>query len=252
MLCLLFGFYLPDVKLLSLRYWLLVLTIMFFYNGIFPFIADASKFIQDKYGNYSQKEAAYVAGAVYDSSLVLSASVGILIDYVGLRGIFALTCAVLTLPVFGLLAFTFVPPLVSTIWLGVTYSFAAASMWPSIPLVVPQATLGTAMGLATSIQMVGIGLSNLVVGQILGTQTSEAKIPLWRWRRMMIFMLANTVSCIVTSVLLNIVDYKQGGTLNKTTKRSQQEERNSDREPLIKAEEEQNEDDGAVNSSINS
>lgn len=30
-----------DVKLLSLRYWLLVLTIMFFYNGIFPFIADA-------------------------------------------------------------------------------------------------------------------------------------------------------------------------------------------------------------------
>lgn len=45
----------------------------------------------------------------------------------GLRGVFALACAVLTLPVFGLLAFTFVPPLVSTIWLGVTYSFAAVS-----------------------------------------------------------------------------------------------------------------------------
>lgn len=39
----------------------------------------SSKFIQDKYSDYSQKEAAYVAGAVYDSSLVLSASVGILI-----------------------------------------------------------------------------------------------------------------------------------------------------------------------------
>lgn len=49
-------------------------------------------------------------------------------DYVGLRGIFAVVCAVLTLPVFGLLAFTFVPPLVSTIWLGVTYSFAAVCM----------------------------------------------------------------------------------------------------------------------------
>uniref|UniRef100_I3KVR6 Lysosomal dipeptide transporter MFSD1 n=1 Tax=Oreochromis niloticus TaxID=8128 RepID=I3KVR6_ORENI len=198
-----------DVKLLSVRYWLLVLTIMFFYNGIFPFIADASKFIQDKYSYYSQKEAAYIAGAVYDSSLVLSASVGILIDYVGLRGVFAVACAVLTLPVFGLLAFTFVPPLVSTIWLGVTYSFAAASMWPSIPLVVPQATLGTAMGLATSVQMIGIGISNLVVGQILGTKSSETKIPLWRWQRMMIFMLANTISCIVTSVLLNIVDHRQ-------------------------------------------
>lgn len=83
---------------------------MFFYNGIFPFIADAryalkkcvaqnilrscgenkkqnktnvcffiSKFIQDKYTGYSQKEASYIAGAVYDCSLVLSAIVGILI-----------------------------------------------------------------------------------------------------------------------------------------------------------------------------
>ncbi|KAL6095158.1 uncharacterized protein ACO6RY_16418 [Pungitius sinensis] len=244
-----------DVKLLPLRYWLLVLTIMFFYNGIFPFIADASKFIQDKYDGYSQKEAAYVAGAVYDSSLVLSACVGILIDYVGLRGVFALACALLTLPVFGLLAFTFVAPLVSTIWLGITYSFAAASMWPSIPLVVPQATLGTAMGLATSIQMVGIGLSNLVVGQILGTKSSETKIPLWRWQRMMVFMLANTISCIVTSMLLNIVDHRQGGLLNKTTKRSGPAEGDSDREPLHPGEEEhhQDEEDRAARSpSINS
>uniref|UniRef100_A0A3Q3C6Y6 Lysosomal dipeptide transporter MFSD1 n=1 Tax=Haplochromis burtoni TaxID=8153 RepID=A0A3Q3C6Y6_HAPBU len=214
----LWGGRIQDVKLLSVTYWLLVLTIMFFYNGIFPFIADASKFIQDKYSYYSQKEAAYIAGAVYDSSLVLSASVGILIDYVGLRGVFAVACAVLTLPVFGLLAFTFVPPLVSTIWLGVTYSFAAASMWPSIPLVVPQATLGTAMGLATSVQMIGIGISNLVVGQILGTKSSETKIPLWRWQRMMIFMLANTISCIVTSVLLNVVDHRQVRHLSRETR----------------------------------
>lgn len=48
-------------------------------------------------------------------------------DYVGLRGVFAVGCAVLTLPVFALLAFTFVPPLVATIWLGITYSFAAVS-----------------------------------------------------------------------------------------------------------------------------
>lgn len=143
-------------------------------------------------------------------------------------------------------------------------------MWPSIPLVVPQATLGTAMGFATSVQMIGIGISNLVVGQILGTKSrwhkgptyifithwnliqymfihahdiisqksphimffltaswyslkyhvnelvcvvcvlcSDEKIPLWRWQYMMIFMLANTISCIVTSIILNIVDYRQ-------------------------------------------
>uniref|UniRef100_A0A8C5QZE5 Lysosomal dipeptide transporter MFSD1 n=1 Tax=Leptobrachium leishanense TaxID=445787 RepID=A0A8C5QZE5_9ANUR len=229
-----------DIRHLSLRYWLLVLTIMFFYNGIFPFVADASKFIQDKYDGYDQKTAAYIAGAVYDSALVLSAVVGILIDYIGMRGVLALLCAVFTLPVFALLAFTYVPPLVSTIWLGVTYSFAASSMWPSIPLVVPQATLGTAMGLATSVQMIGIGLSNLIVGAILGSKSSEDKIPLWRWQRMMIFMLANTIACIATSVTLNVVDKKQGGTLNRMSKRSpepQAESRDdSERSPILNEE----------------
>ncbi|XP_075422391.1 lysosomal dipeptide transporter MFSD1-like isoform X3 [Ascaphus truei] len=232
-----------DVRHLPLRYWLLVLTIMFFYNGIFPFVADASKFIQDKYPGYDQQTADYIAGAVYDSSLVLSAAVGILIDYVGMRGVLAVLCAVMTLPVFALLAFTFLPPLISTVWLGITYSIAAASMWPSIPLVVPQATLGTAMGLATSVLMVGIGLSNLIVGRILGTESSEGKIPLWRWQEMMIFMLANTIACIITSVTLNIVDKRQGGALNKMTKRTsasnQEAGEESDRSPILNQEEDQ-------------
>ena len=30
-----------DIKRLSLSFWLLAFTIMFFYNGVFPFVADA-------------------------------------------------------------------------------------------------------------------------------------------------------------------------------------------------------------------
>ena len=46
-------------------------------------------------------------------------------------------------------------------------------MWPSIPLVVHQATVGTAMGLTTSMQMIGIGVSNVCVGAILGTESYD-------------------------------------------------------------------------------
>ncbi|XP_013788173.1 major facilitator superfamily domain-containing protein 1-like [Limulus polyphemus] len=159
--------HITDIRFFSLSYWLLAITIMFFYNGVFPFVADASKFIQDKYG-YDPKSASYVAGAVYDVSMIMSPFLGGIIDVVGKRGVMAVLCAVLTIPVFGLLAFTNVYPLVSTLWLGVTYSVAAASLWPSIPLVVSRATIGTAMGLTTSIQMIGIGISNLLVGVILG------------------------------------------------------------------------------------
>uniref|UniRef100_A0A8C5WLC3 Lysosomal dipeptide transporter MFSD1 n=1 Tax=Leptobrachium leishanense TaxID=445787 RepID=A0A8C5WLC3_9ANUR len=213
-----------DVRRLPLRYWLLVLTIMFFYTAIYCFVADASKFIQDKYDGYDQKTAGYIAGAVFDCALVLSAAVGILIDYIGMRGVLIFLCSVLTLPVFALLAFTNVPPLVSTLWLGVTYSFAVASMRPSIPLLVPQATLGIAMGLAMSVQMIGVGITNLIVGTILDHESSGGKIPLWRWQRMMIFMLVITMACVGTSVALNIVDKKQGGTLNRTRKRSREAE----------------------------
>ncbi|XP_059835249.1 major facilitator superfamily domain-containing protein 1-like isoform X4 [Hypanus sabinus] len=166
---------LKDICHLSLHYWLLVLTIMFFYNGFFPFIADVthlffSKFIQDKYSRYSNQEASYIAGAVFDTSLLLLPIAGILIDYIGLRGILISICAGLTVPVFALLAFTFVPPVVSMIWLGVTYSFAVASLWPSLILVVPSANLGTALGITTSVQMIGVGVCNLIVGRILGTK----------------------------------------------------------------------------------
>lgn len=71
-----------------------------------------------------------------------------------------------------------------------------ASMWPSIPLVVPQATLGTAMGLATSIQMIGIGISNLVVGQILGTTSRQEEL------QIMSLFLRRLQSSLTSSVCL--------------------------------------------------
>lgn len=214
-----------DIKHFSLSYWLLALAIMFFYNGVFPFVADASKFIHLKY-HMDPKVSAYIAGAVYDVSMVLSPFLGGIIDVIGKRGILALLCSLLTIPLFGLLAFTTVYPLVCTLWLGVTYSFAAASLWPSIPLVVSQATVGTAMGLTTSIQMIGIGISNLIVGQILGKndKDQDADQTLRRWKFVMIFLLANSLACVATTTFLNINDKRKGGILNISRKERQQQE----------------------------
>ncbi|XP_071135592.1 lysosomal dipeptide transporter MFSD1-like [Mytilus edulis] len=211
-----------DIKYFSMSYWLLALTIMFFYNGVFPFVADASDFIFEKYKDkydFSKRTSSILAGAVYDVSMVLSPFLGGLIDVIGMRGILALTCALLTIPVFGILAFTYVYPLVATLWLGITYSFAAASMWPSIPLVVSQATVGTAMGLTTSIQMIGIGISNLVVGQILGkSQDLSREDSLLRWKYVMIYLLANSLACVTTTTILNLNDKRRGGILNLSRK----------------------------------
>jgi hypothetical protein len=51
--------------------------------------------------------------------------------------------------------------------LGVGYSIVAAALWPSIALVVPGSVVGTANGIATSVQMLGVGLCNLATGAIV-------------------------------------------------------------------------------------
>lgn len=217
-----------DIGKFSSQYWIIAFMIMFFYNGVFPFVADASKFIQNKYG-YEKATSAYMAGAVYDVSMIISPFLGGVIDVIGKRGYLALACSILTIPVFGLLAFTYVHPLVLTLWLGFTYSFAAATMWPSIPLVVSQATIGTAMGLTTSIQMIGIGISNLVVGAILG-HTDDPTERLKKWKYVMIYLLANSLACVASCVLINLVDLKKGGLLNQSRREKQLKEQLAENE----------------------
>ena len=55
-------------------------------------------------------------------------------------------------------------PLPFMLMLGVSYSVCAASLWPSIQLLIDPHTVGTANGVATSIQMLGIGTCNILVG----------------------------------------------------------------------------------------
>ncbi|KAK2574540.1 Major facilitator superfamily domain-containing protein 1 [Acropora cervicornis] len=171
---------LTDVKYFSSTFWLLASCLMFFYVGLFPFIADASK-----------KTSAYIVGSVYLTPLVLGPVMGLIVDMFGRRGILIFICAVQTVPVYGILAFApRVHPLVSTVWLGFIYSVAAAALWPSVPLIVDQASVGTALGITSSIQMIGTGVANVIVGKILDLIVSGDK-----WKYVMIFFLANSLAC---------------------------------------------------------
>ncbi|KAJ7377280.1 hypothetical protein OS493_030091 [Desmophyllum pertusum] len=209
---------LTDIKYFSSSFWLLAFCLMFFYIGVFPFIANASKFIFVNYEgtfHFTKKESSYIAGSVYMVSMIFGPLMGLFVDNFGRRGILIFLCAFLTIPVYGFLAFApRVHPLVSTIWLGFTYSMAAASLWPSFPLIVEQATVGTALGLTTSVQMIGMGIANIIVGKMLDVIKSLDK-----WKYVMIFLLANTLACVTFAVLVNINDRRKGGILNRSPRK---------------------------------
>jgi len=175
-----------DVKDFPAMYWILALTISLFYSIIFPFMADASSFLgtfTEKLGQdcsatpdpcvdvqpfgLNESAATFRAGLVYWCSMVISPFLGKFVDWFGRRTHIAFIGTFLTVPVFLMLDRTTWDPVFAMLTLGISYSVCAAALWPSVQLLVPLRTVGTANGVATAIQMLGIGITNIVVG-VLG------------------------------------------------------------------------------------
>ena len=54
------------------------------------------------------------------------------------------------------------------VWMGVTYAICAASLWPMVALIVPLDNLGSAYGLMTALQNLGLAVAPLSIAPILG------------------------------------------------------------------------------------
>jgi MFS family permease len=66
-------------------------------------------------------------------------------------------------------------PIPSMIALGAAFVLVPAAMWPSVPLVVEEKRVGTAFGLMTAIQNLGLGLFPALNGKlrdVTGTYTA--------------------------------------------------------------------------------
>ena len=73
-----------------------------------------------------------------------------------------------------LLGLTPLTPYVSMVLLGVAFSLVPAAMWPSVPLLVDEKRLGTAYGLMTSIQNLGLFAFPIIAGKILDVVNAGA------------------------------------------------------------------------------
>lgn len=57
--------------------------------------------------------------------------------------------------------------------MGITYSIYVAALWPMVALVVKPQVVGSAYGLATSLQNIGLALGPMVVGALTFTESDE-------------------------------------------------------------------------------
>ena len=72
--------------------------------------------------------------------------------------------SLLLVPVYLLMAYTQVSLYVPMAMMGLAFSLIPAVMWPSVAIIVDEAKLGTAYGLMTMIQNIGLAGFNFLIG----------------------------------------------------------------------------------------
>ncbi|HTS00876.1 MAG TPA: MFS transporter [Bacteroidota bacterium] len=174
-----------DIKKFTSSYWYVTLLCVTFYSAIFPFTALSTDFFNTKWGLpvTAGAEGGFFTQVFYNilhmfttaggtttiiifASMVFAPFFGRLVDSVGRRASMMVAGSVLMVPAFLLMAFTMMPPAFPMVMLGASFVLVPAAMWPSIPLIVDKERVGTAFGLTTMIQNVGLAAFPMLNGAL--------------------------------------------------------------------------------------
>ena len=218
---------LRDIKEFPKAYWYVVLLCVTFYSAIFPFSALSTDFFHTKWGIplTLRQQAAGFLGAVKNffvgiiktaggitsiimiASAVLAPIFGWMVDRVGRRATIMLVGSLMMIPTYLLMGFTNIYPAWPMIVLGLAFSLVPAAMWPAVPLIVKEERVGTAFGLMTMIQNIGLMLFPYLNGKLRDMTHSYAA-------SMVMFATLGFFGFIF-AVLLKMEDRRMGGLLEK-------------------------------------
>ncbi len=185
-----------DIKQFNSSFWYVTLLCVTFYSAIFPFTALSTDLFVDKWG--IQRVAESSGGFLYKvfinlfnmfstaggiTSIVIFASMiaapfaGHLVDKIGKRASLMIWGSLILIPSHAALALTQIYPAIPMITLGIAFVLVPAAMWPSVPLVVKKNLVGTAFGLMTMVQNIGLALFPFLNGKLRDvTQTYTASL----------------------------------------------------------------------------
>ncbi len=172
-----------DVKEFKAPFWYVTFLCLTFYAAVFPFQTLATDFFATKWGialtapapgsfwaqifnNFAHmfSTAGGIASIIIFTSMILAPFAGRLVDRVGKRATFMIAGSLLMIPCHLAMGLTKIYPVYPMILLGFAFVLVPAALWPSVPLIVRQERVGTAFGLMTAIQNIGLGLFPLLSG----------------------------------------------------------------------------------------
>lgn len=197
-------------------FWLIALLCVFFYSSLRPFLKFASDIMVNKYG-IDTVTAGWIVSILPYGTIVLTPLFGMVYDRFG-RGstLMLIGCIIVTachffisLPIFH---HTWIASVTMLLY-GVSFSLVPSAMWPSVPKIVPLKQLGTAYSIIYFVQNIGLMLVPMLVGNIMGTNTSatgqtDFTVP-------MLVFAALGLASVAISLVLMLVDRLKGYGLHE-------------------------------------
>ena len=166
-----------DLVRFDRSYWYITGLCVTFYSVIFPFRSTfAIKYFQHVYG-LSLQDAGKLNSYVFLAAIIATPLFGLLIDRVGRRALFMVMGTLLLFAVFPILIYTTWNQWIATALLGVSFSLVPAVLWPSVAHLVEHNRLGTAYGLMTMLQNIGLTVFNVAAGRLNDVSGASADNP---------------------------------------------------------------------------
>lgn len=165
-----------DLFKFGVSYWYIVALCVTFYSAIFPFQTFAVKFFMEAHGT-SREFGGFLSSMLTLFAMIATPLFGIMVDRIGKRALLMMFGSMLLIPVYLMMAYSHISLYVPMALMGVAFSLIPAVMWPSVAYIVDQSKLGTAYGLMTMIQNIGLFGFNLLVGWANDFRHADASNP---------------------------------------------------------------------------
>ena len=176
-------------KSFSTSFWYITALCVTFYSAMFPFQTFAIKFFQEAHGT-TREVGGNLSSILTLAAMIFTPLFGLLADKIGKRSLLMMFGSLLIIPVYLMMAYKFGKPdimgdgdfinisltffdinaaipiylILPMAMMGIAFSLVPAVMWPSVAIIVEPQRLGTAYGLMTMIQNIGLFGFNLLIG----------------------------------------------------------------------------------------
>jgi MFS family permease len=150
-------------------YWFVNILCVTFYSGVLGFVAFSNDFLTSTYGMTAIR-AGFYGSLIFVSTIIATPLFGLVADKFGKRATIMIMGSIFIVPAYLMLGLTGVHPAISIVMIGIAFSLVPAALWASVPIIVAENRIGTAMGLITMVQNIGL----MVVPWLAGLLTARS------------------------------------------------------------------------------